>query len=87
MPDLPSHSLPSLSRRSDVPSFSVMETMALARQLEAEGHSIIHMEAGEPGLGTPKPAIEAAIRAMEEGGTGYTQTPGLPALRERIATL
>ena len=56
-----------------------------ARQLEAEGRSIVHLEIGEPDFDTPEHIKQAAIKALEEGYTHYTPTPGLPELREAVA--
>ena len=69
----------------EIQPFEVMEVMARAHVLEAEGRHIIHMEIGEPDFTAPQPVIEAATRAMRDGLTSYTATLGLPALREAIA--
>ena len=65
--------------------FHVMALLARARELEAAGHSIIHMEIGEPDFVTPQPVIDAGIRALQDGRTHYTPSTGLWALREKIA--
>jgi len=65
--------------------FHVMALLARARELEAQGRSIIHMEIGEPDFVTPQPVIDAGIRALQDGYTHYTPAVGLQALRERIA--
>ncbi len=72
-------------RMQFIQPFHVMALLARARQLEAAGRSIIHMEIGEPDFVTPQPVIDAGIRALEEGRTHYTPAVGLTALRERIA--
>ncbi len=69
----------------DIEPFHVMELLGRARELEAAGRSIIHMEIGEPDFTTPQPVVEAAQRALTEGRTHYTPALGLPALREAIA--
>lgn len=69
----------------DIEPFHVMELLGRARELEAAGRSIIHMEIGEPDFTTPQPVVEAAQRALVEGRTHYTPALGLPALREAIA--
>ena len=76
---------PHIAARSSVPPFRVMDVMADAARLEAQGRHIIHMEVGEPGLPTPAHAIEAAERALRDGRTGYTLALGVPDLRARIA--
>jgi len=65
--------------------FHVMALLARARELEAEGRSVIHMEIGEPDFVTPQPVIDAGIRALQSGYTHYTPAVGMQILRERIA--
>ncbi len=65
--------------------FRVMQLLAEARKLEAEGRSIIHMEVGEPDFDTPQPIIEAGIQALKEGRTHYTPATGEMALRQAIS--
>ncbi|TCK18581.1 aspartate/methionine/tyrosine aminotransferase [Thiogranum longum] len=65
--------------------FHVMALLARARELEAQGRSIVHMEIGEPDFSTPQPIIDAGIRALQEGRTHYTPAVGLRQLREAIA--
>jgi len=62
-----------------------MALLARARELEAQGRSIVHMEIGEPDFDTPQPVVEAGIRALQEGKTRYTPAVGLRELREAIA--
>lgn len=76
-----------VSRRSLVDPFIVMDVMEAARQAEASGRHIIHMEVGQPGTGAPKAACDALARTMENEALGYTVALGLPALRNRIARL
>lgn len=70
---------------SAIEPFHVMEILARAKALEAEGRSIVHMEVGEPDFPTPRPICEAGIRALEQGALYYTPALGLRELRERIA--
>jgi aspartate/methionine/tyrosine aminotransferase len=72
-------------RMAEIEPFHVMALLARARELEAQGRSIIHMEIGEPDFPTPEPIIRAGVRALETGELFYTPTPGLPQLREAIA--
>jgi len=72
-------------RMQQIQPFHVMALLARARELEAGGRSIIHMEIGEPDFITPRPVIDAGIRALQDGYTHYTPAVGLLALRERIA--
>jgi aspartate/methionine/tyrosine aminotransferase len=73
------------SRRSDVPSFIVMDVMAAAARIEAAGGRVIHMEVGQPAAPAPKSAIAAAQVALAHGRIGYTETLGIASLRARIA--
>ncbi|MDF1762650.1 MAG: aminotransferase class I/II-fold pyridoxal phosphate-dependent enzyme, partial [Oleibacter sp.] len=72
-------------RTKHIQSFRVMAILAEARQREAAGEDIIHLEVGEPDFPTPRPIIEAATQALNAGRTGYTPALGLPALREALA--
>ena len=76
---------PPLSNRSAVAPFLAMDVLTEAKTIAAAGHSVIHMEVGEPG--TPAPAsVRAAVKAaLDRGPVGYTQALGLPSLRARIA--
>ncbi|MEO1206796.1 MAG: aminotransferase class I/II-fold pyridoxal phosphate-dependent enzyme [Pseudomonadota bacterium] len=71
--------------RANVDSFIVMEVMNQAAKLEKAGHSIIHMEVGQPGTSAPQPARKAAAEALGQDPLGYTVAAGLPELRQRIA--
>ncbi len=72
-------------RLADIAPFHVVELLTRARQLEAEGRDIIHMEVGEPDFPTPEPIANAAVDAIKQGKTLYTQALGLPELREAIS--
>ncbi|HEY0722027.1 MAG TPA: pyridoxal phosphate-dependent aminotransferase [Gammaproteobacteria bacterium] len=77
--------LPLARRMAEIAPFHVMALLGRARELEAQGRSIIHMEIGEPDFATPAPVVAAAQRALAEGKTSYTPSLGLPALRQRIS--
>lgn len=62
----------------------VMDVVAHAKELEAAGRDIVRLEIGDPDLPTPQLITKAAEAAMEAGDTGYTQSAGLPTLREAI---
>jgi aspartate aminotransferase len=57
---------------------------ARARALRAQGRDIISLDAGEPDLDTPDNIKDAAIRAIREGKTKYTDVDGIPELKEAI---
>ncbi len=73
------------SSRSAVDPFIVMDVMEAARQAEAQGRRIIHMEVGQPGTGAPRGAMQALAGRLESDPLGYTVALGLPELRARIA--
>jgi aspartate/methionine/tyrosine aminotransferase len=73
------------ARMAHIEPFEVMEIQTLARQLEAQGHDVIHLEIGEPDFRTPAPVAEAAKRALDTEPMFYTSALGLPALREAIS--
>ena len=73
------------SARSGVPPFMVMDVMAAAARLEAQGRRIVHMEVGQPAAGAPPSSIAAVRSALAEGPHGYTETLGMAPLRRRIA--
>ena len=72
-------------RLEGIAPFHVMDILARARAMEAEGRSIIHMEIGEPDFPTSPAIVEAGIAALREGHTHYTPALGLPSLRAAIA--
>lgn len=74
-----------VSARSNVAPFIVMDVMAHASRLEAEGKRVIHMEVGQPAAPAPLTARRAAAAALEAGDVGYTAALGIPSLRARIA--
>ncbi|HEX9093782.1 MAG TPA: pyridoxal phosphate-dependent aminotransferase [Coriobacteriia bacterium] len=65
--------------------FVVMDVVARAKALEAEGRDIVRLEIGDPDFATPDVVTRAAEAAMESGDTGYTQSLGLPDLRDAVA--
>ncbi len=51
----------------------------------SQGEDIIILSVGDPDFATPSFITDAAIGALREGDTHYTEIPGRPALREAIA--
>ena len=62
-----------------------MALLARARELETAGHSVVHMEIGEPDFPTAAPIVAAGQAALARGDTHYTPAAGLPRLRDAIA--
>ncbi|CAO3305069.1 MULTISPECIES: pyridoxal phosphate-dependent aminotransferase [Pseudomonas] len=79
-------SLETLNRRLEAakPSatYKIIDRVAARR---AEGATIISLCAGEPDFDTPEHIRTAAISAISNGHTRYTQVAGLRTLREAIA--
>lgn len=75
------------SDRGQVDPFIVMDVMEAARQAEAAGRHIIHMEVGQPATPAPARARAALAEALERDALGYTVALGLPELRAGIAAL
>jgi aspartate/methionine/tyrosine aminotransferase len=74
------------SRRAQgIAPFHVMDILARAKALEAQGRDIIHLEIGEPDFPTPEPVVRAAMQAIRAGEVHYTPALGLPELRQTIA--
>ncbi|HUQ28240.1 MAG TPA: pyridoxal phosphate-dependent aminotransferase [Usitatibacter sp.] len=73
------------ARMAHIEPFEVMEIQTLAREVEAQGHDVIHLEIGEPDFRTPQPVVDAAKRALDTQPMFYTSALGLPRLRESIS--
>ena len=74
-----------VSRRAQaIRPFVVMDVVARAKELESQGRDIVRLEIGDPDFPTPRMIAEACESAIEEGSTHYTQSLGLPDLREAI---
>ena len=76
---------PPARRMADIAPFHVMALLARAKELEAAGRSIVHMEIGEPDFPTAEPIVAAGQRALAAGRTRYTAAAGLPELRQAIS--
>jgi aspartate aminotransferase len=72
-------------RMSRLGSEGAFDVLARAHALEAQGHSVIHMEIGEPDFDTPRNVIESGIEALRDGRTHYSPSAGIPELRDAIA--
>ncbi len=73
------------SRRGQVPPFLAMDMLRAASAREAAGHSVIHLEVGQPGTPAPRAVLDAARAALATDRIGYTDSLGIAALREAIA--
>ena len=77
------------SRAGRIEPFYVMEVAkaatALAREFADTDRPMIFLNIGEPDFTAPPLVQEAAVRAIRDGATQYTQATGLESLRERIS--
>jgi aspartate/methionine/tyrosine aminotransferase len=77
------------ARARRIEPFYVMEVAkaasAMAREVAHTDSPMIFLNIGEPDFTAPPLVQEAAIRAIHDGATQYTQATGLLALRERIS--
>ncbi len=69
---------------SRVKPSATMAMSAKARALKAEGRDCISLSQGEPDFDTPENIKDAAIRAIREGKTKYTDVDGIPELKDAI---
>lgn len=76
-------SIESLALQRIKPSATIGVTQK-ARELARAGRNVISLGAGEPDFDTPDNIKEAAIRAIREGKTKYTDIDGIPELKEAI---
>lgn len=73
------------ARSSSVESFKVMDIMATAHEMEANGEEVIHLEVGQPSSAAPSKVLDAAAKILQMDRIGYTSAVGVEALRARIA--
>ncbi|MBV9234169.1 MAG: pyridoxal phosphate-dependent aminotransferase [Candidatus Eremiobacteraeota bacterium] len=66
-------------------SENAFEILARAREIEARGRRVVHMEIGEPDFDTPEHIKKAAVDALYDNHTHYTPSSGMPSLRAAIA--
>ncbi len=77
--------LTGLSKR--VMGISESETLAInarSAEFKAQGIDVINFAAGEPDFDTPQHIKDAAKKAIDEGFTKYTPTPGTAELKKAI---
>ncbi len=63
-------------------AFAVLSNIETLRK---QGRDIISFCIGQPDFPTPEHACNAAITAMHEGNTGYTESAGIAGLRKAVA--
>ncbi len=73
------------ARMAEIEPFHVMDVQNRAHELEAAGRRIVHMEIGQPDFPAPPLVADAAVEAIRTRRLGYTDSTGLPALRQAIS--
>jgi len=73
------------NRVEQISPFQVMAILGRAKEIQAQGVDVIHLEVGEPDFVASQSVQKAGIDAIEKGLSGYTSATGLPQLREKIA--
>lgn len=64
---------------------TAFEVLAEVNKLKREGKDIVSFCIGQPDFDTPRYIKDAAIKAINEGKTGYTDSAGILPAREAIA--
>jgi len=62
-----------------------LSVFARAKELEAQGRSIIHLELGEPDFHPGRSVIDSVTKALSQGKDRYCAIAGVPALKQEIA--
>jgi aspartate aminotransferase len=76
---------PLASRMKVMTGEGALSVYARAKELEREGHSIIHLELGEPDFHPSVSVNDALKRAVDEGKDRYCAVAGVLPLREALA--
>lgn len=64
---------------------AVNRVLQEARQITAEGKTVVSLMRGQPDTPTPMHIVEAAEKALRDGLTGYPDNQGEPILRQAVA--
>lgn len=73
------------ARMADIEPFHVVVLVTRAKELEAQGRTIVNMVIGEPDAPCAGPIAEAGVRAIRSGHVRYTPGLGTTALRQAIS--
>ena len=73
------------SRLGTIAPAETMEMAARAAILRRQGLDVVSLSQGEPDFDTPEHIQQAALRAMRDGKTRYTEAAGVLPLREAVA--
>jgi aspartate/methionine/tyrosine aminotransferase len=64
---------------------AINQVLREVRRVEAEGQSVVSLMRGQPDTPTPGHIIEAAVRSLRDGRTGYPDNQGELSLRRAVA--
>jgi len=73
------------NRNNNLGTETAFTVLAKANKLASEGKSIINLGIGQPDFPTPEHIVEAGIKALRDGHHGYTQSTGIPQLRDAVS--
>jgi aspartate/methionine/tyrosine aminotransferase len=74
-----------MNRVANLRPTAVNRVLAEVRQVQAAGKPLVSLMRGQPDTPTSPMIVEAAVRALRDGRTGYPDNRGEPKLREAIA--
>jgi aspartate/methionine/tyrosine aminotransferase len=77
---------PVATRVSHLTGEGALAVFSRAKELERDGHSIIHLELGEPDFHPAAPVVDSLRDAVAGGRDRYVSTRGIPALRAAVAS-
>ncbi|MEM4981266.1 MAG: pyridoxal phosphate-dependent aminotransferase [Candidatus Bathyarchaeia archaeon] len=78
--------MPNISERTkNLGTENAFVVLKEVNELIQKGRSIMNFCIGQPDFDTPEYIKEGAIKAIKEGKTGYTPSPGIPELRRVVA--
>jgi len=72
------------NRLQQIKPSPTLAVAAKAAKMRAEGLDIIGLATGEPDFDTPQHIKDAAIAAIREGFTKYTEVDGIPELKQAV---
>ena len=72
-------------RTQDLGTETAFEVLAEVNRLKREGKDIVSFCIGQPDFDTPRHIKDAAIKAINDGKTGYTDSAGTLHAREAVA--
>jgi aspartate aminotransferase/aminotransferase len=78
-------SVPLSQRCKKIDASGIRKVFDLAAKRRAEGADLVDFSIGQPDFPVPAPIKQAAIQAINNDLNNYTQTQGIPELREKIS--